>query len=93
MAEDRSTNRSRDKADKEDAERLQRIDQRVGSGKEDLAEDQSRHRAVDQKIVPFDRRTDGAGNDGTTQMRPMLSLCGGCPNREPRVLASRSGMD
>src|SRR5580704_8368419 len=45
-----------------------------GSRKKDLAKDQPGHRAVDQKIVPLDRRTDGAGNDGPTQMRPMFGL-------------------
>src|ERR1700751_6449816 len=46
-----------------------------------MAEDQPGHRAVDQEIVPLDRRAEGARNDGATQMRPMLGLCR-CPNRE-----------
>src|SRR5262245_57225241 len=82
MAEDRGADRACDKADKEDAEGLQRIDQRVGPGKEDMTEDQPGHRAVDQEIVPLDRGTDGAGNDGAAQMRPMLGLRGRCPERE-----------
>jgi hypothetical protein len=36
----------------------------------------ARSSRCDQKIVSLDRRTDGAGNDGPTQMRPMFGLCG-----------------
>jgi len=81
MPENRGANRPRDKSDKEDAERLQRIHPGIGAGKEHLPEHQPGHRAVDQEIVPFDRRADRAGDDGAAQMPRVLGFRQ--PTRKP----------
>src|SRR5215469_10159613 len=74
MAEDRCPDRPADKADEEDCERLQHADDRIRLREEELAEDQPRHLAVKQKIVPFDRRADRAGYKSTTQLPAVLGL-------------------
>jgi len=74
MPEDRSTDRASDKADGVDGKRLQYADQRVGFGKEQLAEDQTGDDAVEQEVVPFDRRADGAGDHRAPQLSGVLGL-------------------
>jgi hypothetical protein len=74
MAEDRRPDGAGHKTDSVDGERLQHTDERIGPGKEELAEDQSGHLAVEQKIVPFDRRTDRACDHGPTKLRAMIGL-------------------
>ena len=72
MTENRCPDRSSDKTDEENPECLQDADERVGAGKEELAEDQPRHLSVKQEIVPLDRCADGAGNDSAAQLSAML---------------------
>jgi len=47
--------RTREKADEIDAEGAERRGERVLVRKEQLAEDEAGHRAVEKKIVPLDR--------------------------------------
>ena len=68
MAEDHRPDGAGHKTDSVDGERLQHADERIGPGKEELAEDQSGHLAVEEKIVPFDRRTDRARDHGPTKV-------------------------
>src|SRR5438477_10066114 len=72
MTENRRPDRPSDKTDEEDPECLQDSDERVGAGKEELAEDQPRHLSVKQEIVPLDRCADGASNNSTAQLSAML---------------------
>ncbi len=72
MAEDRRPDRPRDKADGIDREGLQRAGERIGSREIELRENQPGDRAVDEEIVPLDRRADGAGNHRPAQLRAML---------------------
>jgi hypothetical protein len=74
MTEDRRSNRTPDKADEKDPERLQHANDRIGFGKEQFAEDQPGHRTVEQEVVPFDRRADRAGDDGSPQLPAMFGL-------------------
>src|SRR6202022_1771720 len=62
------------KPDEKDGERLEHADQWIGFGEEEFAEDQCGHLAVEQEIIPFDRRADRAGDHGAPQMRPMVEL-------------------
>ena len=80
MTEDRRPNRAADKPDKEDAECLENPDQGSGFGEEERSKDQCSHLAVEQEVVPFDRRSDRAGDQGAAQLRAMLGVAdaGGC---------------
>src|SRR5207237_10482060 len=89
MAEYSRSDGPAEKSDEKDGERLQHADQRVGLREEELAEDQPRHLAVKQEIVPFDCRADRAGDQSTPQLPVVLGLgeaaCGnfGCRHRVP----------
>ena len=61
MAEDRCADPAGDKADRINGKGLQHADQWVGLGKEELTEDQTGDDAVEQEVVPLDRRADSAG--------------------------------
>jgi hypothetical protein len=74
MAKDRRTDRAGYKTDGVDGERLQHADERIGPGKEELAECQSGHLPVEQKIVPFDRRTNRARDHSPRKLHAMISL-------------------
>ena len=63
MAEYRCANRPADEADKISAERRQCCGERVFVRKIKLAEDQSGGRAINEKVIPFDRRADGRRDD------------------------------
>src|SRR5262249_20445935 len=69
---DSRADRTGHKSDGVDGEGLQRTDQRIGRGEVQLREDQPRHLAVEQEIVPLDSRADRAGDDGPTKLRMML---------------------
>ena len=56
VAEDDAAERPRDEADGEGAEREQRADQRIDAREEQLAEDQRGGGAVEEEVVPLDRR-------------------------------------
>jgi hypothetical protein len=68
MTEYRGTDRPADEADEIGAEGRQRRGQRRFVGKEELAEDQTGGGAVNEEIIPFDRRTDGRGDHRLAQM-------------------------
>src|SRR5271169_5242526 len=74
MAEYRRPDGPAEKSDEKDGERLQHADDRIRLRKEKFAEDQPCHLAVEQEIVPFDRRADRAGDQGTAQLPAMLGL-------------------
>jgi hypothetical protein len=74
MAEDRRTDRTRDKADRVDAERLQGSDQRVGFREVQFAKNQCGHLPIEQKIVRLDYRTDRAGDHGAAQLHPLVKF-------------------
>src|SRR4051812_29394361 len=74
MAEQRRAERSRNKADGIDAERLQRADQRVGGREIQLGEDEWRDQHVKQEIIGLDYGTDGAGDHGATQLRAVFGI-------------------
>src|SRR5262245_53278806 len=72
MAKNRRPDWASDKTDEEHPECLQHADERIGAREKELTENQSRDLPVKQKVVPFDRRADGAGNDSATQLSAML---------------------
>jgi len=67
--------RPADKADEKHAEGFEDADDRAGSMRKiKLAENQRCHRAVEQEIVPFDQRADGARNQGAPQLAAVLDF-------------------
>jgi 3',5'-cyclic AMP phosphodiesterase CpdA len=62
VAEDRGADWPRDEAHRVDGKGLQNANQGIGFWKEQLAEDEAGHRAVEQEIVPFDGCADRAGD-------------------------------
>jgi hypothetical protein len=74
MPEDRGTDRPGDKAHCEHGECLQCTGQRVGGRKIQFRKDQCGHLTVQQKIVPFDRRADRAGNHRAAQLSASIDL-------------------
>jgi hypothetical protein len=72
MPEDGGANRPRHEPDRIDAEGLQRADQRIGMGKEQLGENQPGDRAVEEEIVPLDGSPNRAGNNGAAQLNAVL---------------------
>src|SRR5438309_3666213 len=74
MAEYSRSDGPAEKSDEKDGERLQHADQRVGLREEELAEDEPRHLAIEQEIVPFDRRAHRAGDQRAAQLRAMLGF-------------------
>jgi hypothetical protein len=57
VAEDRSADRAPDKSDEIGSEGGERRRQRIRIGKEQLAENEPRCRAVKEEVVPLDRST------------------------------------
>jgi len=74
VAEYRCPDRPADKSDEEDGKRLEDADQWVRFREEEFAEDQCRHLAVEQKVVPLDGRADRAGDHGAAQMRAVVEF-------------------
>ncbi|KAG1254151.1 hypothetical protein G6F65_017157 [Rhizopus arrhizus] len=63
VAEDHAAQWARQEAHGKTGERAHRAQQRVGAfGKEQLAEDQRRGRAIDEKVVPLEQRAQGRGH-------------------------------
>ena len=89
MAEYRRADRPTEKPYEKNGKRLEHADQRIRLREEKLAENQAGHLAVKQEIVPFDCRTDRAGDQGAAQLPAMLGFgeaaCGnfGCRHRVP----------
>src|SRR5262245_64251187 len=72
MPEDGSADRPSYEPDRIDGKGLQRADQRIGMGKEQLGENEPSDRAVKEKIVPLDGRANRAGNNGAAQLNAVL---------------------
>jgi hypothetical protein len=97
MTEDCRSDRPRDKANGVDSEGLQCPDQRVRLREIELGENQPGDRAVDEEIVPFDRRAHRAGNHRAPQLGAMLEYgkaldgaAGGCHRDLLPGVSSRS---
>jgi len=75
MAEDEGADRSCDKANEINAEGVECRRQWVFVRKKQLAEHQAGHRAVQEKIIPLDRRSHGCSDNGTTEFSTMLVRC------------------
>src|SRR5262249_39162474 len=75
MTEDEGADRTRDKADKINAKRVEGRGQWVFVRKEELTEDEAGHRAVQEKIVPLDRGSYSCGYNGATELSTMLVRC------------------
>ena len=79
MPEDRCADRPSHESDGIDPECLQRSDQRIGFREIQLAEHQSRYRAVQKEVVPLDGGADGARNDRAPELPAVVGLRGqGC---------------
>ena len=74
MTEERRPDRPGDKADGIDRKRLQHADQRVGFGEEELPEGEAGDDAVEQEIVPLDRRADRARDHRPPQLRAVIGV-------------------
>ncbi len=74
MAEDRGADRPTDEADEVGAERCERAGQRIFVGEEELREDQPGGGAVDEEVVPFDRRADSGGDHRLAQFGAVLCI-------------------
>jgi hypothetical protein len=74
VAEDHGSDRAGNETDGVDGERLQHADKGIGFREEQLAEDQASNRAVEQEIVPFDRRAHRAGDNGAAQLGVVIGF-------------------
>src|SRR5262249_38109257 len=72
MAEYRRSDRPTEKSDEKDREGLQNADDRIRLRKKELAEDQPCDLPVKQKVIPFNRSPDRAGDQRTAQLPAML---------------------
>jgi hypothetical protein len=72
VTENRRADRAGNIAHEVDGKSLHDADQRIRSGKEELAEHKRSRLAGEKKIVPFDRGPDGAGNHGATKLRAVI---------------------
>src|ERR1700761_8225925 len=72
MAKNGGSDRARDEAHGIDREGLQRSDPGVGMRKEQFCENEAGDRAVEEKIVPFDRGPDGGRDHRTAKLNLML---------------------
>ena len=67
MAEHEPAERTGEEADAEGGERRQRTDARIELGEEQLVEHQRGRGAVDEEVVPFERRADRGGQHHAAQ--------------------------
>jgi hypothetical protein len=72
MSEDRSAQGARQETDGVGAEGGYGAQRRIGQWKEQLVEDESGRRAVDQEIVPLDRRADGTRRDDARHLGRLI---------------------
>jgi hypothetical protein len=72
MAEDRRADGPRHKTNGVNGEGFERSHQGVGMGKKQLGENQAGDGAVEEEIIPLDRRADGAGDDGPAQLNAVF---------------------
>jgi hypothetical protein len=74
VTENCGADRSRDEADRIDAECFQGADQRIRLGKEQFGENEPGDHAVKKEVIPFDRRSNRAGSDGPPQLSLMVEF-------------------
>ena len=74
VAEYRGADRAADEADEIGAEGGERRRQRILVGKVELAEDKPGGGAVEEKVVPLDRGTDGRCDDSLAQLRAVIGF-------------------
>ena len=74
VAEDRRADWSRDETDGVDTKGLQRADERIGARKIKPRKHQSGDGAVQEEVVPFNRRPDRASQNCAAELPPMLCL-------------------
>jgi hypothetical protein len=74
MPEDRGAGRPRDESNGVNRECLEGAGQRIRFRKEQLGEYEPGYDAIEEEIIPFDRRTDGRGNDGSPELPLVLGL-------------------
>ena len=74
VTEDCRADRTGDKADVENYVSLQRPHQRIRIRKKQLCKDQPSDGAVEQEIIPFDRGSDRAGDQGSPQLPAVLCV-------------------
>ncbi len=70
MAEDQAAERACEEADGECRIGQQRGDERIVGGKIELVEDKARDCAIEEEIIPFDRRPDDRGGDDASDVVP-----------------------
>src|SRR5947209_5104063 len=64
MTKDRGADRTRDEADRIDAECFKSANPRIGIGKIEFRKDETGDCRIEKKVVPLDRRADGRRNHG-----------------------------
>src|SRR5690349_19881161 len=74
MTEDRRADRASDEADEVGAEGGERRRERVLIREIELAEDEADRGAVDEEVVPFDRRADRRRDDGFAKLCVVLGF-------------------
>jgi hypothetical protein len=72
MSKDESAYRTCNESNEIDAERVERCGQRILVRKEELAEDEASHRAVEEKVIPLDRGSYRRGGYGAAEFATML---------------------
>jgi hypothetical protein len=82
VAEDECSDGPRQETDREDPERLQGADQRLGIGEVQPGEHQPRHGGVKKEVVPLDGGPYRAGDDGARELSAGLRTLG--PHRSVR---------
>src|ERR1700722_8370000 len=77
MAEDRRADRPGEETHGVHTERLQRADEWIGPRKIKPGKHQAGYGAVQEEVVPLDRRSDRASQNRTAQLPPLLCFVDG----------------
>src|SRR5437867_5704159 len=73
MPEDRRPDRPRNEANSVNQEDIEGRNHRIRLWEEELRKDQAGSRRVKKEVVPLDRRSDRAGNDRSSELRPFVN--------------------
>src|SRR6266581_4192455 len=73
MAKDRRPNRPGDEPHRVDQEDIESRHHGIGLGKEELGKHEAGGAGVEKEVIPLDRRSDGAGDDGSSELLPVVS--------------------
>jgi hypothetical protein len=84
VTEDGGADRTGHEADRIHAKGLKRADVWIGLGKEQTGKDEPRHRAVEEEVVPLDRRSDGGRDDGASKLAWVIVVAIGDGRRAGR---------